>query len=928
MNEAETRKELIDQQLEEAGWQLNDPTMVVEEFQLGDINWQADDTEPRPYGNGFSDYVLLGKDGKPLAVVEAKRSSRDAENGREQAKQYCLRIQENTGELPYCFYTNGLDIFFWDIGNYPPKKVLGYPTRDDLERYQHQRRHRKPLAAEMINTRIAGRDYQIQAIRTIMEAVAKKHNRFLLVMATGTGKTRTCIALVDALMRAGWIERTLFLVDRIALRKQALDAFKEHLPNEPRWPKEGETQIKPGRRIYVSTYPTMLNSIRSESDALSPHFFDLVVVDESHRSIYNTYQEVLNYFNTLTLGLTATPTELIDHNTFQLFNCEDGLPNFAYSLDEAINHQPPYLCNFEVLQIRTRFQLDGINQRTISLEDQKRLMLEGKDVTEIDFEGSELEKTVTNRGTNAIIVRSFMDECIKDANGLPGKTIFFCMSKKHARRIEELFDALYPEYAGELAKRMVSEDSGVHGKGGLLEQFKKRNMPRIAISVDMLDTGIDVHEIVNLVFAKPVYSYTKFWQMIGRGTRRLNPETQKAWCTEKERFLILDCWDNFEYFKINPKGKTPGVQVPLPIRHAGLRIDKIEMALELGEDAILQKEIDTLKEQIAQLPAQSVVIKEAQAHLQKTKDDDFWSALNHERIHWLHHKIKPLFKTLAKVDFKDMRFRKDVLEVSLVHLRQDNDAYDALVAMVQERIEEVPKNMSQVSPHLPYIRQVLSPAFWVKATDRHFDEVADVLAPLMKYIDDHGPRSAQQKHNLKDLLVQKEKVEFGPENEAVSTARYREMVEARIAALISKHPVLQQIRDGLTVSQEDIEALARQLENEHPNITESLLQKVYNNHKAHFIEFIQHILGIKPLLGFDELVNRAVQAFIEEHSYMSTRQFDFLNLMKNFIIERGGINKQHLIESPFTHMHPKGIRGLFTPKEINEIVKLAEELAA
>ena len=297
-------------------------------------------------------------------------------------------------------------------------------------------------------------------------------------------------------MRAGWAERVLFLVDRIALRDQALEAFKEHLPNEPRWPKVGEKAIAKDRRIYVSTYPTMLNIIRDDATKLSPHFFDLVVVDESHRSIYNTYQEIIDYFNAISLGLTATPTDVIDHNTFKFFECEDGVPTFAYSYDEAVNHVPPYLCDFQVMKIKTKFQEEGISKRTISLEDQKKLILEGKEVEEINYEGTEIEKTVVNRGTNALIVREFMEECIKDPNGvLPGKTIFFCISMAHARRMEEIFDALYPEYKGELAKVIVSEDPRVYGKGGLLDQFKHNDMPRVAISVDMLDTGIDIREL-------------------------------------------------------------------------------------------------------------------------------------------------------------------------------------------------------------------------------------------------------------------------------------------------------------------------------------------------------------------------------------------------------------------------------------------------
>ena len=414
-SEQQTRIELIDKLLQQASWNVKDPTQVVEEFDiLVDLPDGVNEARTPYEGHQFSDYVLLGKDGKPLAVVEAKKTSRDAAIGREQAKQYCCNIQKQLGiEPPFCFYTNGLETFFWDLDNYPPRKVIGFPTRDDLERFHYIRRSRKPLTGELINTAIAGRDYQIRAIRSVLEAIEQKKRDFLLVMATGTGKTRTCIALIDALMRAGHAEKILFLVDRIALREQALSAFKEHLPHEPRWPNTGEKVFAQDRRIYIATYPAMLNLIRDKTHYISPHFFDFIVIDESHRSIYNTYGEILDYFKTITLGLTATPTDIIDHNTFNLFHCEDGLPTFAYTYEEAVNNIPPWLSDFQVMKIQTKFQMEGISKRTISLEDQKKLILEGKDIEEINFEGTQLEKQVINRGTNTLIVKEFMEECIK-----------------------------------------------------------------------------------------------------------------------------------------------------------------------------------------------------------------------------------------------------------------------------------------------------------------------------------------------------------------------------------------------------------------------------------------------------------------------------------------------------------------------------------
>ncbi|WP_285338978.1 DEAD/DEAH box helicase family protein [Vibrio parahaemolyticus] len=925
-----TRIELIDTRLKKSGWKVDDPSSVAKEFNVSIQKHNSIEEPDTQYdGHQFADYVLLGKDGIPLAVIEAKKTSKDASLGREQAKQYCYNIQKQLGcELPFCFYTNGHDLYFWDLESAPPRNVVGFPTRDDLERFAYIRRNRKLLADEFINTSIAGRDYQIRAIRSVLEGIEQKKRDFLLVMATGTGKTRTCIALTDALMRASHVEKVLFLVDRIALREQALTAFKEYMPNEPRWPNLGEKVIAKDRRVYVATYNTMLNIIRDESQHLSSHFFDFIVVDESHRSIYNTFGEVLDYFKTITLGLTATPTDIIDHNTFELFHCEDGIPTFAYTYEEAVNNMPPYLCNFQVMKIQTKFQMEGISKRTISLEDQKKLILQGKEIEDIHFEGTQLEKQVFNKGTNTLIVREFMEEAIKDGNGvLPGKTIFFCTTKAHARRIEDIFDKLYPQYNGELAKVLVSDDPRVYGKGGLLDQFTNNDMPRIAISVDMLDTGIDVREIVNLVFAKPVYSYTKFWQMVGRGTRLLETSKPKPWCLEKDVFLILDCWDNFEYFKLNPKGKELRSQLPLPVKLVGLRLDKIEAANDTNNADTAAREVVKLRKQIAQLPQHSVVIKEAAAKLAHLNEENFWLTLNHDKLEFLRTEIKPLFRTVSEADFKAMRFERDVLEYTLAVLKEEKTRAETIKEAIVEQISELPLSVPFVKLEEELIRAAQTPLFWRKADEDGFDDMETKLSPLMKFREQSTGK--EQTHlDLTDELHNKEWVEFGPQNEGVSITRYREMVESLIAELTEHNLVLQKIKNGEVINSEEAQQLAQLLHQEHPHITEDLLRQVYKNRKARFLQFIRHILGIEMLKSFPDEVSTAFDQFIRAHNTLNSRQLEFLNLLKNFIIEREKIDKKDLIKAPFTVIHPQGIRGVFGSSEINEILQLANELAA
>jgi type I restriction enzyme R subunit len=521
-----------------------------------------------------------------------------------------------------------------------------------------------------------------------------------------------------------------------------------------------------------------------------------------------------------------------------------------------------------------------------------------------------------------------MEECIKDANGvLPGKTIFFCISKAHARRVEEIFDSLYPEYKGELAKVLVSEDPRVYGKGGLLYQFVHNDMPRIAISVDMLDTGIDVRELVNLVFAKPVYSYTKFWQMIGRGTRLLEPEKIKPWCTQKDNFLILDCWDNFEYFKLNPRGKELKGQIPLPVRLFGVRLEKIEEAQTQNNSEIVSKEVQKIRKQVEALPKNSVVIMEAKHELQRLEDENFWNNLTSDKMEFLEAVVKPLLRTVSDVDFKAMRFEKDIVEVSLAHLAGETEKFETLKESIIEEIGELPLNINIVAREQELIRQSQSNHFWSTINEEKFEELIQKLSPLMKFREVVIPLTPA-KFNFKDIVAEKEFVEFGPQHEALSVAKYRELVEKKINELVSSSPILQKLKQGQEITTDEAEQLAEELHNEHPHITIDLLRKVYNHRKAALVQFIKHILGIEQLETFAETVTKAFDDFIAKHSYLTSRQLQFLDLLKNFVLEKGDVSKRNLIESPFTMLHPEGIRGIFNQKEIDEILSLTEQVLA
>ena len=453
-------------------------------------------------------------------------------------------------------------------------------------------------------------------------------------------------------------------------------------------------------------------------------------------------------------------------------------------------------------------------------------------------------------------------------------------------------------------------------------------MPRVALSVDMLDTGIDIHEIVNLVFAKPVYSYTKFWQMIGRGTRLLEPAKIKPWCREKDAFLILDCWDNFDYFKLNPKGKETKQQIPLPVRFVGIRIDKIEKAIETGKEAIAEKETAKLKQQIAELPENSVIITEAAKDLAAIAEENYWTLLTHEKFEFLRTNIKPLFRTISQTDFKAMRFQKDVLETSLAKLADEKEKFETLKDNLVEQITELPLSVNIVAKEEVLIKEAQTNHYWAIAVDDTFDILAEKIAPLMKFRDSFAINAGPAKFDLSDVVKTKEFVEFGPEHSVVSVSKYREMVEKLIEELTHSNPILKRIKEGETIAESEIQQLAEILQEEHPHVTEDLLRNVYQNRKAKFIQFIRHILGLEILESYPVTVSKAFEQFIQNHSNLSTKQLDFLNIMKEFIIEREKVEKRDLIQAPFTIIHPQGIRGLFTPYEIDEILEFTERLVA
>jgi len=631
--EQQTRQEKIDLQLGRAGWSIGS-RQLIKEYLVAPTSLKDSET---PYNarNEFADYALFDRLGTVIAIVEAKRSSRHPLEGERQATDYADSIRAKTGTDPFIFLANGDEIWFWDRKAGPPRKVSGFFTEEDLLRLAHLRKFGKELTGAMPLASIVDRAYQIEADKTVAERIEAGHREFLMVLATGTGKTRIAVSLVELLQRQERIQRVLFLADRRELVKQALGAFKEHLPSAPRSWIEGGS-IDKDAQIHLATYPGMMGLYQK----LSPGYYDLIIADESHRSIYSRYKTILDHFDAIKLGLTATPTDFIDHNTFQLFGCRGDNPTFYYGFEEAVRdkHLVPYR---PVHVARTTFQIEGLKPGELPDEVKNQIRDQGVDPDQFSFEGSELERRVTNTGTNDAMVREFMDHSIKDNTGtLPAKSIFFAVSHKHALELYKSFNRLYPDLQRRNLAKVI--DSQMERAEKTLDDFKNKDFPRVAISVDMLDTGIDVPSLRNLVFAKPVFSKVKFWQMLGRGTRTW---TDPVSGEKKADFLVIDHWDNFDFFQVNKDGRTGAVSEPLPSRLFRLRLEKLQILSGRAEAVDVAHTIGQLRQLVGTLPLENINIAPHSEEIQALAGSDKpWRDLSEDFVTKVSHTIAPLLR--------------------------------------------------------------------------------------------------------------------------------------------------------------------------------------------------------------------------------------------------------------------------------------------
>ncbi|HHW63637.1 MAG TPA: DEAD/DEAH box helicase family protein [Rhodocyclaceae bacterium] len=899
-SEETTRIELIDVDLARAGWSKQSRSLI-EEYCL-----TAAEPEATYQGPKFADYVLLGRDGRPVAVVEAKRSSRDELAGKRQAAEYADAIRTRFGIEPFIYLTNGRDIQFWDRDRYPPRRVAAFHTREDLERQFHQRRYAQPLRGIAIEARIAGRDYQVEAIRRVAESIEAAKRRFLLVMATGTGKTRTTIALVDLLLRAKRAQRVLFLADRRELVRQAMTEFKNHLPNESL--ARIESGEAPTARIHFATYPSMMQVY----ERLSVGHYDLIIADESHRSIYQRYKALLDHFDALVLGLTATPTDYIDHNTFQLFTCDDGVPTYLYSYEQAV--ADGNLVNYRVLDAQTQFQIQGIQGDSLPEPLQQMARDQGVDLEELDFEGTDLEKSVVNQGTNDAIVRELIARCRKDAQGLPHKTIVFAVSHAHAKRLYESFNRLYPE----LQRRGLAEiiDSHMERADALLDDFKFKAMPRVAISVDMLDTGVDVPAIQNLVFAKPVFSRVKFWQMIGRGTRLYtDPRTGELKCD----FLIIDHWKNFAYFQLNPEGEVDRPSEPLPVRLFRDRL--IRWQLEVAQARPTDTTVRRLQAMLGALPRQSIDVRPHVDALDQLAQS--WPAPDAPHIDRLSHTLAPLLRLVPGQSLDELQWRLWCERAALALLQGDAEQGQRLQARIQDALRRLPEAIPEVRAQRDALAFALSPGFWQHLDLSRLDDLQERFAPLMRFRVREGGQPIEI--NLPDRIAQRHWIIYGPTGEGAFAESYREQVEAWVRRLADDHPVLAKLKRGEPVSDAELDAVSTTLNQTDLFVTADTLRQAFDAPQASLLELLRHILRQDARLPDRETrVQQAFDAFIAAHPRLRANQLAFLRAVKAAVLRHGRITRAALSQPPLAHVGK--VDALFAPQDIDELIALAEKL--
>jgi type I restriction enzyme R subunit len=901
-SESETRKRLIDSMLTAAGWNTEDAEEIGQEVVLR---------------NGERcDYALFDDNGAPLAVIEAKKTAKDAESGRTQAAAYADQLETETGQRPVIFYTNGFETYIWnDAANEPPRHVFGFYSKDSLQYLIFQRRNRLPLTEITPDANIAGRIYQIEAIKRVAERFSEGRRKALLVQATGTGKTRVAVSLCELLYRARWAKRILFLCDRRELRKQADDVFKEFLPAEPRTIVSQATANDRDKRIYLATYPAMMQSYENYDVG----FFDLIIADESHRSIYNRFRDLFLYFDCPQIGLTATPVNFIARNTFEIFDCNNGDPTANFDYHEAVNHQPPYLVPFEVTDATTDFMRRGIKYRQLNEEQRRQLEESEEDAQMVDYEPEQLNRLIFNRPTNEFILKHLMENGIREQSGqYVGKTIIFARNHDHAVYLQGIFDKLYPQYGGGFCRVIDSHDPRADE---LITEFKKPDSRLVvAISVDMLDTGIDVPEIVNLVFAKPVKSFVKFWQMIGRGTRLR--EHLFGFGQHKKKFYIFDHCGNFEYFGERYREAEPSQRKPLLQKLFEARIRLAEAAITAQDPATFDETIQLIEQDVHALPQNSISVKEKLPAVFEIQQPQVLKRFAPTTVQSLRQQIAPLMQW-RDISGAEKMFEFDLLLTRLMIEKLNNSAAFAdRRDDLREAVGRLPINLNTVREKIDLIQKIKNLQFWDTAGISEIETLRHELRGLMKLAAETPTvRASVRETNVDedDAKIIRERIV--PKLEGLHLINYKYRVQAVLESLIDESPALQKVKRGERLAAQDFDELCKLVLAQDPELDLRDLQK-------HFPDLADNLdIAVRSIIGLhSDAVNMRFEDFVQRNN-LNSKQIRFLSLLKNHLTKYGTVEVARLYDAPFTDIDSAGLDGVFSNEaQIEELLAILDNL--
>ncbi|MGU9313211.1 DEAD/DEAH box helicase family protein [Clostridium perfringens] len=880
ISEAETRRRYIDVELKLSGWTFGKDVLI--EVEIPGM--------PNNSGVGFADYVLYGDNGKTLAVVEAKRTSVDEKKGEQQAKLYADCLEKQYGQRPIIFLSNGFNYWIWD--DCGQRRAFGFYKKSELQLIIDRRTSKKNLNNIKISDDISNRYYQKEAITAVAEAFERNQRKALLVCATGTGKTRTAISIVDVLSRHNWVKNVLFLADRKALVKQAKNNFSKLLPNLSLCNLLDRNDNPEESRMIFSTYPTMMNAIDDtkgkDGDRLfTPGHFDLIIIDESHRSIYKKYKSIFDYFDAYLIGLTATPRDEIDKNTYSIFDLENRVPTYAYEYEKAV--EDGYLVDYRTIEVKSKVMEAGIKYDDLTQEEKEEYEMLFDDDESI---GDEISSTAVNEwlfnaDTIDLVLNKLMTEGLRIEGGEKlGKTIIFAKSSRHAKAIVERFNKLYPEYGGNFAKVVEHKTPYVDT---IIDDFSdKDKMPQIAVSVDMLDTGIDIPEILNLVFFKKVRSKTKFWQMIGRGTR-LCPDLLGVG-QDKEEFLIFDFCNNFEFFRVNPKGFEGNNVETLTERLFNIKIALVKELQDIkyqeDEEYVNYRNdlVDELVEAVEALNEDGYLVRMHLPYVHKYKNREVWQSIGELAQNDIKQHIAPIVNS---INDDELAKRFDLVMYTIQLAKIQNLGAKRGIKNVMQTAERLSKlgTIPEVKEKKAVIERVMTSEFWEEANIFDMDKVREDLRELLKYLEKVNQKIYYT--NFNDMIISEES--NGSMYNVNDLKSYRKKVEF----YLREHQndlAIYKLRNNKPLTEEDIKTLENVLFNELGS--KSDYEKEYKETPVKVL--------VRKILGMDrEAANEAFSEFLNNQN-LNSKQIHFVKLIVDYIVKNGFIEDNRvLMEDPF-----------------------------